>query len=73
MPQIVVFTDPLPDAAETIVYRERVAPTDLLSDYFSGQLIERVGWAVVDADELEHRYPAPKSHQADEQSRSAEA
>jgi len=38
-----------------VVYRERVVLTDLESDHFSGQLVERVGWAVLDADEIEHK------------------
>jgi hypothetical protein len=55
MPQIVVVTDVPDEAASTVVYRERIALTDLESDHFSGHLVERVGWAVLDADELEHR------------------
>jgi hypothetical protein len=39
--------------------RERISPTDLESDHFSGQLVERVGWAVVDADQLEHEEDRP--------------
>jgi hypothetical protein len=54
MPQILVVADS-PEAADTVVYRERIVSTDLESDHFSGQLVERVGWAVVDANELEHR------------------
>ena len=53
MPQILVVTDS-PEAADTVVYRERIVSSDLESDHFSGQLVERVGWAVVDAKELEH-------------------
>jgi hypothetical protein len=57
MPQILVVTD-VPEASESeVVYRERIALTDLESDHFSAQLVERVGWAVHDADELEHRDP----------------
>jgi hypothetical protein len=47
-------TDPAEQAASTVVYRERVLSTDLESDHFSGQLVERVGWAIMDADEIEH-------------------
>jgi hypothetical protein len=38
-----------------------ISSSDLESDHFSGQLVERVGWAVLDADQLEHRSyrPAP--------------
>jgi hypothetical protein len=53
MPQILVVADPQDDAASTVVYRERITATDLESDHFSGQLVERVGWAVVDADQIE--------------------
>lgn len=60
MAQILVLTSP-EDTSEngTVVYRERINPSDLESDHFSGQLVERVGWAVVDADELEHRGTPP--------------
>jgi hypothetical protein len=54
MPQILVVTDPAEQAESTVVYRERVLCTDLESDHFSGQLVERVGWAIQDADEIEH-------------------
>jgi len=52
MPQILVITD-TPQAGGTVVYRERIASADLESDHFSGQLVERVGWAVLDAKALE--------------------
>jgi hypothetical protein len=53
MPQILVVAEPQDDATNTVVYRERISATDLESDHFSGQLVERVGWAVVDADQIE--------------------
>ncbi len=55
MPQILVVTDLQEETDSTVVYRERISLSDLESDHFSGQLVERVGWAVLDADELEHR------------------
>jgi hypothetical protein len=54
MPHILVVTENPEDARRTIVYRERIAPSDLESRHFSGQLVERVGWAVSDADRIEH-------------------
>jgi hypothetical protein len=54
MPQILVVTDVQEDTANSVVYRERISLSDLESDHFSGQLVERVGWAVLDADEIEH-------------------
>lgn len=56
MPHVLVVTDP-GESAGTVVYRERVASTDLESEHFSGQLVERVGWAVQDADRLERENP----------------
>jgi hypothetical protein len=53
MPQILVEADRRADDGSTIVYRERINLSDLESDHFSDQLVERVGWAVLDADELE--------------------
>ena len=55
MPQILVAADAQEESASTVVYRERIALSDLESDHFSAQLVERVGWAVLDADELEHK------------------
>ncbi|HSR93691.1 MAG TPA: hypothetical protein VLK56_02395, partial [Solirubrobacterales bacterium] len=49
------------DEASTVVYRERIATTDLESNHYSGQLVERVGWAVRDADRLEHDGRLPLS------------
>jgi hypothetical protein len=53
MPQILVVADVAEETANRVVYRERVATSDLESDHFSGQLVERVGWAVHDADAIE--------------------
>ncbi|HEX8752613.1 MAG TPA: hypothetical protein VF731_04275 [Solirubrobacterales bacterium] len=54
MPQIIVVTDSASSTGE-VMYRERVATSDLSSEHFSGQLVERVRWAVQDADQAEHR------------------
>ena len=54
MPQILVVADARDDADSAVVYRERVNLSDLDSDHFSGQLVERVGWAMLDAEQLEH-------------------
>ena len=59
MPQILVVTDVPERSDSAVVYRERIALSDLESDHFSAQLVERVGWAVLDADEIEHRKPGP--------------
>lgn len=59
MPRIVVTADGSDGRETAIVLQERVVPSDLDSDHFSAQLVERVGWALLDADEIEHRTPAP--------------
>lgn len=53
MPQILVITDPERDSDSSVVYRERVVTSDLESAHYSGQLVERVGWAVRDAAQIE--------------------
>lgn len=57
MPQILILTDS-PQSSGEVVYRERVARSSLESRHFSDQLLERVGWAVQDADVLEHEAQA---------------
>jgi hypothetical protein len=52
MPQIIVTADRTDDQAEgSVMLRERVNVTDFESDHFAQQLVERLGWAVSDADE----------------------
>ena len=51
MPQIMVMADQASDTP--VMLRERVSPADFESDHFAAQLVERLGWAVVDADEVE--------------------
>jgi hypothetical protein len=53
VPQILVVADSPGEESGAIVYRERIASSDLESDHFSGQLVERVSWAVQDADQIE--------------------
>lgn len=53
MPQILVVTDSAPDQTGSVVYKERISTADLDSDHFSGQLVERIGWALGDASRLE--------------------
>ena len=56
MPQIIVTADALADDAEPpIMFRERVSVSDFESDHFAAQLVERLGWAVGDADEINRR------------------
>jgi hypothetical protein len=55
MPQILVVADTRDDVDDAVVYREGINLSDLESDHFCGQLVERVGWAVLDADAVEQK------------------
>jgi hypothetical protein len=49
MPHIIVTAD----QEEAVMLRERVSVADFESEHFAAQLVERLGWAVGDADEAE--------------------
>ena len=56
MPQIIVTADKLAEDAEPpIMFRERVSENDFESAHFAAQLVERLGWAVGDAEEVNRR------------------
>ncbi len=54
MPQIIVTADRRNDRGESAVtLKERISPADLESPHFQTQLVERLGWAVSDAKQVE--------------------
>ena len=56
MPQIIVAADRGAAFGEgTVTFRERVNVSDFESEHFAVQLLERLGWAVEDADVVERR------------------
>jgi hypothetical protein len=56
MPHILVIADHAPEGAEPpIMFRERVNVRDFESSHFAVQLVERLGWAVGDADAVARR------------------
>jgi hypothetical protein len=55
MPEIIVTAGVRQDEQTSVLLRERVTVQDLESGHFSAQLVQRVGWAVLDADEIECR------------------
>jgi hypothetical protein len=58
MPQIIVTADRATKHDDTpVMLRERVNVTDFESDHFASQLVERLGWAVSDADDVERSGP----------------
>jgi hypothetical protein len=57
MPTIIIQSDTRPGASPTITLRERVVPAETHSDHYLAQLIERIGWALLDAEDLEAGQP----------------
>lgn len=53
MPEIIIRTDEDNNSA-TEVHREQVSPADVETETASHLLVERIAWALSDADELEH-------------------
>jgi hypothetical protein len=54
MPQIIVAADRGAAFGEgAVMLRERVTVADFESQHFAAQLVERLGWAVEDADHAE--------------------
>ncbi len=53
MPRIIVMSDQGTEGERAITLDEQVTSADLRSGHHSAQLIERVGWAVHDADDAD--------------------
>ncbi len=55
MPRIFITTEPTDMPHAGVMLDERIAADDLASDHFVSQLIERIGWALADAEDTEHQ------------------
>ncbi len=54
MPQIIVTAKPAElQGEEAVMLREQVSVSDFESQHFANQLVERIGWAVSDANDVE--------------------
>ncbi|MEA2298710.1 MAG: hypothetical protein QOF77_1646 [Solirubrobacteraceae bacterium] len=53
MPRIIVEALPTDSQEPVMMMAERVLPSDMESEHFATQLIERLGWAVADAKAVE--------------------
>lgn len=53
MPTIIVQTNAPGDKTATVTLAESVPPKRLHNDHYNAQLIERLGWALSDAEALE--------------------
>jgi len=54
MPRLLVTTDPSTRAGTAVRLDEQVQAVHLSDDHSTAQLIERLGWAVGDAEAAEH-------------------
>jgi hypothetical protein len=53
MPQILVVTDATDKDTGNVLLSERLAPALLESDHYAAQLVERVRWALADAERID--------------------
>jgi hypothetical protein len=53
MPRILITTEPIEKPDSGVMLNEQIATSDLASDHFATQLIERIGWALADAEATE--------------------
>ncbi len=59
MPQIIVTADTDGQGEGPVMLRERVTLSDFESGHFAHQLVERLGWAVEDADAFQRQLTTP--------------
>jgi hypothetical protein len=55
MPTIIIQADTNNGQPAPVTLAERVVPAHAHSEHYLAQLVERVGWALVDAEQLEKR------------------
>jgi hypothetical protein len=58
MARIIVTTDPSTEDAAPVLLDERVYSIHLDNDHDAAQLIERVGWAITDAETIQRTQQA---------------
>jgi hypothetical protein len=64
MPRIIVTTEQSKRPDGRVLLDERVHPDHLSDDHAAAQLVERIGWAVTDASDVE-RDPAERPAERD--------
>ena len=55
MPKIIIQAEATEDQPVAVTLAERVVPAEAQSEHYLAQLLERVGWALLDAEEFETR------------------
>jgi hypothetical protein len=58
MARIIVTTEQSEAPDAPVLLDERVCPEHLSDGHSAAQLMERLGWAVTDAEDAEHRHPS---------------
>jgi hypothetical protein len=58
MARIIVTTDPTTQHAAPVLLDESVYSIHLDNDHNAAQLVERLGWAIADAENLQRAEPA---------------
>jgi hypothetical protein len=58
MPVIIVKPNGTAGASEAFTLSESVIPSELHDDHYISHLIQRLGWALVDAEDIESEAPA---------------
>jgi hypothetical protein len=53
MPRILVITEPVQKPDAGVMLDEQIATADISSDHFARHLVERIGWALADAESTE--------------------
>jgi hypothetical protein len=53
MPQIIIQADVPGDEAAEVTLTERVVAANFESPHYAAQLIQRLGWATADAEDIE--------------------
>jgi ribosomal protein L11 methylase PrmA len=59
MARIIVTTDPRADRVAPVLLDERVSSIHLEDRHHAAQLVERVGWAISDAESMQGTPQAP--------------
>lgn len=57
MPEIIVTASEPGERGLVEIHRERIGPENVETDTSTQQLIERIGWALSDATEVEQEQP----------------
>jgi hypothetical protein len=53
LPRMLVMTESADQVPAEVMLNEHLATGDLASDHFAAQLVERIAWALADAEQAE--------------------